>query len=172
MFAENDLLKDEIFNMSRFSMAISEKKEKLINKLKEFFQEKAASFSIEMVFLYGSWAKGFPKDDSDLDLALVFSEEKTAPAESFKRITDISVWLENILKKEINIIEIRKEFDKPMLYYNAIIHGVPIYISDFNSYLKLRNEAIFQMEDFSIFGLSWQYEAARKNLEAIESARI
>lgn len=147
-----------------------EKREKIINQLREFFNENASLFSILMVFLYGSWAKGFPREESDIDLALVFSEEALNPEESFKRLTEISILLEKILKKEINIIEIRKSFDKPMLYYNAIILGIPIYIRDFESYARLKNEAIFQMEDFSIFGINWQYEVAKKNLEAFKGA--
>ena len=73
-----------------------------------------------------------------------------------------------ILKKEANIIEIRKDFDKPKLYYNAIIHGIPVYIKDFDYYVRLKNEAIFQMEDFSIFGIHWQYEVAKRNLEGLK----
>ncbi len=150
----------------------NQEREKIINQLKDFFNENASLFSISMVFLYGSWAKGFPRIDSDIDLALVFSEKMIAPDEAFKRITDLTLSLEKILKKEINILEIKKSFDKPMLYYNAIIQGIPIYIRDFESYVSLKNEAIFQMEDFSIFGIKWQYEVARRNLGALKSGRI
>jgi hypothetical protein len=57
-----------------------------------------------------------------------------------------------------------------MLYYNAIVSGVPIYILEHASYIRLRNEAIFQMEDFKIFGIDWYFEVAKRNLEAIRNA--
>jgi hypothetical protein len=57
-----------------------------------------------------------------------------------------------------------------MLYYNAIVSGVPIYILEHTSYRRLRNEAIFQMEDFKIFGIDWYFEIAKRNLEAIRNA--
>ena len=68
-------------------------RQELIRILKDFFEEKAAAFNIDMAFLYGSWASGYPREDSE-----------------------------------------------------------------------------FQMEDFSLFGISWQREVARKNLEGLQNA--
>ncbi len=150
--------------------ALEEEREELVKNLKDFFEKNSKLFAIDLVFLYGSWAKGFPKDESDVDLALVFSEEVRGSDEAFRIITDISLTLEKVLKKQTNIIEIKRHFDRPMLYYNAIIQGLAIYIKDFDSYTRLRNEAIFQMEDFSLFGVGWQFEVARRNLEAIRNA--
>ncbi len=155
--------------MAESFQALGGKREELVKNLKDFFEKNAELSSVDMVFLYGSWAKGAPKDESDIDIALVFSEELRDSDEAFNRLTDITLSLEKILKKEVNIIEIKKEFDRPMLYYNAIIHGLPIYIKDFDSYIRLRNEAIFQMEDFSIFGINWQLDVAKKNLKAIKN---
>jgi predicted nucleotidyltransferase len=144
--------------------------ESIIKALKDFFNDNADRFAIEMVFLYGSWARGMARDDSDIDLALLFSKEITKMDESFRHITDISLSLGEALKKDVNIIQIRWDFDKPMLYYNAIVSGAPLYIREPTSYMHLRNEAIFQMEDFKIFGIDWHYEVAKKNLEAIRNA--
>jgi len=33
-----------------------------------------------------------------------------------------------------------------------------------------REDSEFQMEDFSLFGISWQTEVARKNLEGLQNA--
>ena len=45
----------------------------LVHKLKEFFGQKASQYEIDLAFLYGSWARGYPRSDSDVDLALIFS---------------------------------------------------------------------------------------------------
>jgi hypothetical protein len=36
----------------------------------------------------------------------------------------------------------------------------------------LRNEALFHMEDFGIFGLGWHHEVARRNLESLIHAGV
>jgi hypothetical protein len=59
-----------------------------------------------------------------------------------------------------------------MLYYNAIVLGIPVFIRDQNRYAALLNEAIFQMEDFSMFGTQWQLEIAEKNLEELRHAGV
>lgn len=145
-------------------------REDLILKLQSFFKEKADIFGIDMAFLYGSWASGYPRGDSDLDIALFFLPEPSSEEETFSLITDIS--LEVFLKMgiETNIISVDKDFKKPMLYYNAIVSSIPLYIKDFGRYAALKNQAIVQMEDFSLFGIEWQMAVAKRNLEALSHA--
>lgn len=145
-------------------------RKKIIAYLKEFFKEKAQNYEIEMVFLYGSWARGTPRQDSDLDIAILFSRKDLSEQISFQYITDISLALSQGLVLEVNIILIHRDFHLPMLYYNAIILGVPVFIKDVTDFINLKNMAIAQMEDFSIFGRRWQLELARKNLEELEHA--
>ncbi|MEW6620283.1 MAG: nucleotidyltransferase domain-containing protein [bacterium] len=148
-------------------MITQQDKDTFISTLKTFFKEKAADYKSEMVFLYGSWATGYPRQDSDVDLAVLLPES-LSDDEIFNIIMDISYHLSSKINKEVNILPIYRDFRKPMLYYNAIILSTPIYINDFQEYVKLKNEAIFQMEDFSIFGIKWQIEMTRKNLEALK----
>lgn len=147
----------------------TEYKENLILILKAFFKEKASDYNVEMAFLYGSWATGYPKADSDVDLAVLLSE-LLSDDEIFNIITDISYNLSLKINKEVNILPIYRDFRKPNVYYNAIILGIPIYIKEFNEYVMLKHQAIFQMEDFSIFGIGWQIEIARKNIEGLQYA--
>ena len=142
----------------------------LIKKLKDFFNKNADFYDIDMAFLYGSWAKGFPKETSDVDIAVFSYPEKDSEDEEFNRITDISLQLSEIIKKEINIISIYTDFRKPMLYYNAIVLGQPIYIKNTERYISLKNEVIYQMEDFSIFGINWQLIVANKNIRRLINA--
>jgi len=145
-------------------------KEEIIRHLKNFFLENANRFGIGLAFFYGSWVKGFPREDSDIDIAIVFSMETPSVDEFFRRITEISLLLSRKLNLEVNIIQIYEDFRKPMLYYNAIVQSIPVYIRNHEKYIRLRNEAIYHMEDFSILGLRWQHEVALKNLEDLEHA--
>ena len=142
----------------------------ILTLLKTFFEESASAYKIEMAFLYGSWARGFPKSFSDVDVAIVFSEEPGTEDEAFTIITDISLILGKKLKLDVNVIPIYSDFRRPMLYYNAIVLGIPVFIGNQDRYVFLRNQAIFQMEDFTLFGTKWQLEIAKKNLEDIKHA--
>ncbi len=145
-------------------------KPELLALLKAFFGESASVYNVELAFLYGSWARGFPKSSSDVDIAVVFSEETDNDDATFSVITDISLVLGKKLKLEVNVLPVYSDFRKPMLYYNAIVLGVPVFIGNRDRYVSLRNQAIFQMEDFTLFGARWQLEIARKNLEDIKHA--
>lgn len=145
-------------------------KEELILTLKTFFKEKADFFGVEMAFLYGSWARGYPREDSDVDIALIFSKEPSFEEDIFKALTDTSFEVSIKIGKEANIIFIDKDFRKPMLYYNAIVLGIPLYVKHFEKYIILKNQAIVQMEDFSLFGIDWQLKTTKRNLEALQHA--
>lgn len=153
-------------------MRISAGKEKIITKLKDFFRENFSRYYIDMVFLYGSWASGYPRENSDLDLAIVFSGKVDKKDDIFSLITGISYELEKDLNTEVNIISIQPDFHQPMLYYNAIVLGNPLFVKDYDKFLDLKLEAISQMEDFRIFGIPWQREVARKRLLGGKDARI
>lgn len=137
-----------------------------IDKFKTYFQKEAKSLSIEAVFLFGSFAHGFEKAASDIDIAIVFKEDKGRDT-VFKIITDLSHDLSILSSKNVDVIWIDKDFSKPMLFYNAIVHGIPLFISDKDKYVSLVLRAIEEMEDFSMFGREWQIETAEKILEKI-----
>ena len=147
-------------------------KELFIEKLKSIFADKAEPWGIQMAFLYGSRAWGSPRQDSDVDLAVVFENGEMSEEEVFAAMTAISVFLEKELGLEVNTIPIFEDFRKPMLYYNAMVKGIPVLVKDHGKYLAMRNEAIFQMEDFEIFGERWQLDVARRNLAALDHAGI
>ena len=139
----------------------------MLKKLKSFFKSSADHYGIGMVFLYGSWARGNPHDDSDVDVAILFDSDALNKNKIFNRITDLSMNLSHLLDKEVNILVITRDFKNPMIQYNAIVLGIPIFIKEFDRYISLRMEAIFQMEDFSIFGLDWQREIGERRLKGV-----
>lgn len=147
-----------------------EKKEKIVQLLNEYFKKKFSIYHIKMVFLYGSWAKGYPHEDSDIDLAIQFSVPAEKEDTLFELINGISYELSLQIGKEVNIIPIKEDFPHPMLYYNAIIQGMPVYIKSAQSLIDLKLEALRQMEDFKIFGTTWQQEVVKKILKEITHA--
>jgi len=146
------------------------RKGELISQLKDFFKKRGEVYKIELAFLFGSWCRGYPNKNSDVDIALLF-ENPFAPEEIiFETINKVSVEISEKIKMDANIIPIYPDFRKPMLYYNAIVKGEPVYVKDLSKLGKIRWEAISHMEDFSIFGLRWQIESAEKNLKELTYA--
>ncbi|MBI3599576.1 MAG: nucleotidyltransferase domain-containing protein, partial [Nitrospinae bacterium] len=139
-------------------------KDKLILELKSYFQKHADIYDIETAFLYGSYAGGYPKEESDIDVAVLFSQEMSEE-KAFAEVSSLSLELTDILKQETNLLYIDTDLSKPMLHYNAIVYGIPIFVRDFTRYADIKMKAISQMEDFSIFGIKWQSEIVRKRLE-------
>lgn len=146
-------------------------KNEAISAIKFYFQNKADIFNVDIAFLYGSWASGLPNKESDVDIAVIFTEEMREEV-VFEILTTISLELTDILKKETNVLFIDRELSKPMLHYNAIVHGIPVYIRDFTGFVDMKLKAIHQMEDFSIFGIKWQSEIVKRRLEALNRARV
>lgn len=154
-------------------------REKFISRLKDFFKENAGHYHIDMAFLYGSYACGSPHEDSDIDLGVVFLPEVKSRGMTFSLITDLTYEIVKALREEaylvtkqkffngVDIISLEKDFRQPMLYYNVIIFGKPVFIKDQNRFIDLKLEAISQMEDFSIFGIAWQKEIAQKNIKEV-----
>jgi len=144
----------------------------VIDILTDYFRGTAEHFRLAMVFLYGSWAKGNPTPDSDIDIGVVLPEETLSEKGAFDRITSISSDLSRLFSSEVNVISIHRDFRHPMLYYNAIVNGIPIYVEKTEEFIPLKMAAIHQMEDFSIFGRKWQLQVTRRNMEALKHARL
>ena len=142
-------------------------KDSLVSQLSAFFLEKSAQYNVEMAFLYGSYAGGYPKAESDIDLGIVFDCSVKDHLKIHSLLTDISYQLTMELKKEVNIVAINPDFDHPMLYYNIIVSGVLLYVKDNDRFLSLKLEALYQMEDFQLFGAKWQRDIARNILKEV-----
>ncbi len=137
-----------------------------ISLLKTYFQSTAEKYNIDLAFLYGSWAAGLQRKESDIDIAVMFIGEMEDD-EVFEIITVMSLELTDILKKEVNVLFIDNDLSRPMIYYNAIIHGIPVYFRDFTRYADVRMQAIHRMEDFNIFGRKWQENIVNRRMEAL-----
>lgn len=91
------------------------KKTELVNLLQNFFKENVYHSSIDIAFLYGSYARGFPKEASDIDIAVVLSENVLSDEKRLDLVTDISVSLSAELAWEVNVLSIYDDFRSPML---------------------------------------------------------
>lgn len=139
----------------------------LVSRVKTFFQENAARYHVGIALIYGSRALGYAREDSDLDLAIVFSPD-LSDDQVFILMTQLSTKLSDFLGMEVNILPLYSDFRQPMLYYNAIVHGILVYSDNFGNYVDLKLHALQQMEDFSVFGVRWQIEVTQKNLEELD----
>ena len=140
---------------------------KIIEKLKDYFSCKAEELGIEAAFLFGSFAHGFEKEESDVDIAVVLNKEaEKNRGSTFEVVTELSYRLSALTGRETQVVLIDKDFSKPMLFYNAIVHGMPVYISNKDKHISLVLRALEEMEAFSLFGTKWQIELAAKRLEA------
>ena len=140
-----------------------------LTPMQTFFYREAERFRVLAAVLYGSRAGGFPRLDSDVDVAVVF-EDGPDDDTAYRRLMEMSLLLSDLMGREVDMISIDRDFRKPMLYYNALVLGVPVYRKSDNDIIRLRKRAIDEMEDFSLFGLQWQAEIARRNLEALKNA--
>ena len=137
----------------------------LVSVLEKLFRREAEGIGLEAAFLFGSRSWGLPRQDSDVDIAVLFTNmEGLCDDDIFQRLTALTLKLTRTLNLETNILPIYPDFRKPMLYYNAIVHGTPLFVKTPEYHTWLRLEAIRHMEDFQIFGVRWQVQAARKNL--------
>jgi hypothetical protein len=85
---------------------------------------------------------------------------------------EISGSLSEKIGIDVDVIVVDADFSRPMLFYNAIVFGIPLLKPNDIDYSKLRNEAIYHMEDFKIFGLQWQRRLIENNLEVLKHAEI
>lgn len=144
------------------------KNDSLIKDLKRYFGDNAAKYGIEMTFLYGSYAFGYEKIESDIDIAVTLAEDLGSDRDTvFGVINDLSYDLGGILGREVSVVVIDEEFSKPMLFYNAVIHGIPLFILNKGKYISLVIRALNEMEDFRIFGPKWQLEIAERKLAKV-----
>ena len=77
----------------------------MIPKLVHFFQNEAERFGVRAVFLYGSFARGFPRQDSDLDVAIVFDDDSDEDI-IYRRLVDISLLLSERSGRDVKVIPI------------------------------------------------------------------
>ncbi|MBU1183973.1 MAG: nucleotidyltransferase domain-containing protein, partial [Proteobacteria bacterium] len=58
--------------------------------IESFFRREAERYRVQVAVLYGSWAGGFPRRDSDVDVAVVFEDEPDDDT-AYRRLMEMSL---------------------------------------------------------------------------------
>ena len=80
-------------------------------------------FNCEVVILFGSYARGDQRPDSDVDIAI-----KTKKKISKKEIFEMTQELEQLLKKDIDLIDLNAISDS--FRYEILMNGQTLYCED------------------------------------------
>ncbi len=83
----------------------------ILNRIKTYFDSKS---NIVAVYLFGSYAIGHQKSNSDVDVAVIFGFELNKD-ERFNRCLEYSFYLSAITGMEIDIVDMNSA-DFPLLY--------------------------------------------------------
>jgi predicted nucleotidyltransferase len=93
-----------------------EEKEKMFKVIKEFFKEE------EGIYIFGSYANNTFNKESDIDIAVVFKEKKTA-LEVFKLQEKLSF----LLKKDVDLVDL--ENINTVFAYEIVNHSIKLKVS-------------------------------------------
>lgn len=125
----------------------------MLSQLKIYFQSLE---NISFAFLFGSCASGRTFKESDVDIAIYFKDEY-----SFERVKNIWSDLEDLLKKDIDLITLNTA--PPLIGYSAI-RGKAIVVNDYAIYLDYMLRISQEAEDFSEFLLDmWKLKEKFKS---------
>lgn len=125
-------------------------KEKIIKKLKKYFQEQE---DVLMAFVFGSQAKGLSRKISDWDIGIYFKPREYLELETEKDYPNedkIRLDLIDILKTdEVDFVVLNRA--KPSLVYNILREGLPLIIKNRKLYLDLLCKVSYEAMDW------WQF---------------
>lgn len=90
---------------------------------------RARNLPVEIVYLYGSFARSMERTRSDIDLAFLFEEEayRKDPLRCFMSVNEICGNLERDIKREVDISILNRA--SLIFSYHVITTGRPIYLS-------------------------------------------
>ncbi|MBD3203401.1 DUF86 domain-containing protein [Candidatus Woesearchaeota archaeon] len=116
-------------------------------KMKNYFSEIP---EISMAFIFGSFAKGTARPDSDIDIAVYFKPKgKKIEYESENKYEikhKIQEKLEEITKKDVDLLVLNNAY--PTLIYDVFKNGKKIIIKDRLLYMKLHSKIFIEAIDF------------------------
>ena len=92
-----------------------------IDKIKGICEEVFKDYNIKYCYLFGSYAKGYAKDDSDIDLLVYLDEDNPL------RFFELIEVLREKLKKKIDLLDGRHISEDKNLLYEILTTGVKIY---------------------------------------------
>ncbi len=121
----------------------------LTNEIKKGIR--GAGLPVELVYLYGSYAKGKEKEGSDIDIAVLFEEVEYAkdPLGALGRIHDIALRIERLIKREIDLRILNRS--SLSFSYVVVTTGIPLYIASKKVLYHYQNKILGMYFDFKPF---------------------
>lgn len=101
----NIILKEKFQTLDFYNYLRPISKDEIVSLIKEDEDKLKNKYRILKIYLYGSFAKGLARIDSDIDLMVMFSEE-VSYEEKLKIIEEVSIYYENKMHRYIDISEI------------------------------------------------------------------
>lgn len=118
-----------------------------VARLRGYFEE---SEEVVMAFLFGSWAKGSERSDSDVDVAVYFHPkdglmEWENPAAHYESEGEIWSDLERMLGRDVGLLVLNRA--APTVAESAL-RGIPIVVKDRGLYLDFLVRVTYEAIDF------------------------
>jgi len=115
-----------------------------IRLLKKYFKDES---SVILAFVFGSFAKGFETEESDLDIAVYLKNDNPA---SVREAEDRIFWIvSETINKGVDLVCLNQA--PASLVSNVFKTGIPLVIKDKKLYLELYLKASAEAEDFLEF---------------------
>jgi len=143
-------------------MPIQNEKEKIISKLRDYFETKR---EVSFAFLFGSWSKEQAGIESDMDIAVYFKPRanilELQDTEAYYE-TENRLWreIEKIVETEVDLIVLNRA---PATVADSALRGIPLVIKNRNIYinflLRVTSEAIDFREWVDMY---WRLKEKRK----------
>lgn len=110
----------------------------------KIIEELAKKYDLKLVMLFGSVAKENMREKSDIDIAVLPSDQKFYEKD-FASFTYDLMEAEDMEKREIEVVPISSE--NPLLLYHIFYYGKPLYIKNKEKWPEIRSWARFTYED-------------------------
>lgn len=126
-----------------------------IQTIRAFFRPRR---EVLAVYLFGSYAHGFPRPNSDIDLGLLFDgEDRNIIADKLESYNNA---LARILRKEIHLTALNAA--SPLLLKQVLSKGRCILVNEPKKNAYFQMTALAKIADFGIYKSKFEREFARK----------
>lgn len=119
-------------------------KDKIVKILKEYFEKED---NVIFAYLFGSYAKGKERENSDVDIAVYVNE---LIAKDSKKVLDFQIKhmsnISDILKKEVDLVILNQA--SPLLRHEVISEGILLVEKDHNKLVNFKKLSFYYYQDW------------------------
>ncbi len=126
---------------------------RLVTELKEMLKPLAEEFQFKLAVLFGSASRGWLREWSDIDIALISKMPIWEDTELFRKLREAFESIENYFKRDIDLVEITSY---NIILLNRILkEGILLYEHQKGFYSFQRLHWRFLVEDNLKYTLNW-----------------